>query len=744
MSAAGVTLTELNYTYNVASDSTIYTASVFPAMRGLVGRYNSANTTEEFIKKSTPAEWIETGFHVGYYDALQILQRSSNYGFIRAANNPLYNTASLVTPNLNNTSLSNDSMNFSGGKGLSDIEEFNLDTLSGREVTPITTLTKRTSSTFDADEEFIKTSENDDIVRLWTKAAYEADSNSDPLVEGFLIITGTDNIIQIYTEKKIAGKSEPEQIIYSLPSSVTENEFIIENKYNRPIPEDSFSRCILIYEYSQGDSGISIRVFPYHEIEYLTEENFDSANNELISKQNWEAKEPIFFTTSKTNGLPSGLSDNVNYYLRKNSSTGNYKIFKVKDGEYEQVTFAGAPTGTVRLHATYYDKCKDKDCFTIEVYNAKSGNTPIESWTVSRHPDLLDSSGLSTYVTRVLERSYYIRAIDNTYVPEDVLPMAQIDRLQLKGGSFGGIVTDSHMIKAAQVLRNSTEVPVTLISDAGWSTIGYQKELIDICESRRDCLPIFSVPQDASEGPDALMRTVDYRNGYSSQEGGLGSTRFGAIYTPWIKITSPYNDRDIFIPPAGIVVGLICRNAANTQMWAVPAGYKRGIVSAKSLSHNWSYTLQGTGDIATLVDNQINPIIRDREGNLVVWGNETLVTARNDMSALSNSLVMIIIQPSIIHLLRRYVTFENITDDVLDDIQTIIRNYLDNIKGNLGISDFIVVCDSSNNTEATISQNTIVVDVAHKPMNYIKHIQYRHTITRNLDSTTIVSSAMSS
>ena len=111
MPAAGVQTTELNYTYNVSANSTIYAASVFPAKRGRVNRYNSANTTEEFIKKSTPSEWIEIGFHVGYYDALQILQRTSNYGFVRAAENPLYSSATLV--HLDNKTLGNQSLNFS-------------------------------------------------------------------------------------------------------------------------------------------------------------------------------------------------------------------------------------------------------------------------------------------------------------------------------------------------------------------------------------------------------------------------------------------------------------------------------------------------------------------------------------------------------------------------------------------------------------------------------------------------------
>ena len=752
MSAAGVTLTELNYTYNVDADSTVYTASVFPARRGLVGRYNSANTTEEFIRKSTPAEWIESGYHVGYYDALQILQRSTNYGFVRAANNPLYSSATLVYQNnkkLDLSTVENQTLNFSGGRGVSDLNNFNMDTFSGREATPITTLTKISSSTFEANSRFMNTSEEEDEVLLWVKSDYEADPKSTPLITGKLVKTNvSNNIIQISYYDSVARSEQ----IYEVPDDITESEFIIANKYNQLITEEDYLRCVLIYEYSPGMSNIAIKVYPYRYQETLTIGNFVEDKNEIISNQDWGPTEPVRFVTKYSvvdpltgevsYNLPTNIDSGIAYYLVRDPETGYFKIHNSKNQEVEY----SLPNTNLNITLMPLDstKCNQEGCFTIEVFNSKSGDVPIESWTVSRHPDSLDSSGLSTYITRVLERSYYIRAIDNVFVDEDKMPLAQTSKLYLKGGSYGDIVTDSHMISAAQILRNSTEVPLTLVSDAGWATTGYQKELIDICESRRDCLPIFSVPYDSTVGPDALMKTVDYRNGYASASGGLGSTRFGALYTPWVQITSPYTDSDIYIPPSGVVVGIICKNAANTQMWSIPAGFKRGIIPAKGLSKNWSYTLQGTGDIATLIDNQVNPIIKDSDGSLVIWGNETLMSMKNDMSALNNSLVMIIIQPAIVHLLRKYATFENITSDVLDDIQILISNYLDKIKGNLGISDFLVICDSSNNTEATISQNTIIVDVAHRPMNYIKSIQYRHTITRNLDSTTIVSSAMSS
>ena len=727
MPAAGVKVTEQNLTYNVSAETTIYSASVFPAKRGLVDRYNSANTTEEFIKKSTPNEWIDIGYHVGYYDALQILQQSNNYGFIRAANNPLYGSATLV--HLDDRTFANDTLNFSGTKGFESPKEFDLSTVSGKDYTPIVTITKSDSTTFSAPDEFIELSEDGDTVKIWEKSSYDSDPSSDPLVAGTLVIN-TDGKIQVYEENS--------DDIYSLPNSVTSTEFVIENTSNALMPEGSYSRCILIYDYSPGDFNVSIKVYPYRFVEVIPEDSFDYDNSEIVSTQDWDSTEPIRFTT--TSMLPNGIEQYITYYLQRNPETGNYKIL---DARRNPVTITGRPRGVVRV-VPIDNKCTIKGCFTIEVFTSKSRNTPVETFIVSRHPDLLNESGVSTYITEVLEQSSYIRAIDNTSLPEDYMPMSQHNHLYLRGGSFGGIVTDSHMIKAAQILRNSTEVPVTLISDAGWATVSYQNELINICETRRDCIPIFSVPYSTTVSANALMDTVDYRNGYASGEGGVASTRFGALYTPWLNITDPYNDRTIAIPPSGMVVGLICKNAANTQMWAIPAGYKRGIVTAKSLTHNWGYTLQGTGDIATLVDNQVNPIIKDNEGNLVVWGNETLMTESNDMSALNNSLVMIVIQPAIIHMLRRYATFEFLTADTLNNIQIMITNFLNNIKGNLGVSDFLVICDSSNNTAETHSQNRLVVDVAHIPMNYVKYINYRHTITRSLDSTTIVSSAVNS
>ena len=59
-----------------------------------------------------------------------------------------------------------------------------------------------------------------------------------------------------------------------------------------------------------------------------------------------------------------------------------------------------------------------------------------------------------------------------------------------------------------------------------------------------------------------------------------------------------------------------------------------------------------------------------------------------------------------------------------------INSYLNDIVAQQGITDFLVVCDSSNNTPAVIDRNEFVAELFIKPARSINYVTVTFTATR--------------
>jgi phage tail sheath protein FI len=71
----------------------------------------------------------------------------------------------------------------------------------------------------------------------------------------------------------------------------------------------------------------------------------------------------------------------------------------------------------------------------------------------------------------------------------------------------------------------------------------------------------------------------------------------------------------------------------------------------------------------------------------------------------------------------KYTLFEFNDDFTRSQFRNSVNPYLREIKGRRGITDFLVVCDSTNNTADVIDRNEFVGDIYIKPARSINFIQ---------------------
>jgi len=81
--------------------------------------------------------------------------------------------------------------------------------------------------------------------------------------------------------------------------------------------------------------------------------------------------------------------------------------------------------------------------------------------------------------------------------------------------------------------------------------------------------------------------------------------------------------------------------------------------------------------------------------------------------------------------LAKAVIFEQNDETTRSGFNNALSSYLSEVQARRGISDFLVVCDESNNTSSVIDRNEFVAEVYIKPTRSINFITLSFVATRS-------------
>ena len=208
---------------------------------------------------------------------------------------------------------------------------------------------------------------------------------------------------------------------------------------------------------------------------------------------------------------------------------------------------------------------------------------------------------------------------------------------------------------------------------------------------------------------------------------------FGALYYPWIQVTSLRTNRPTFIPCAGDVAGMWTQNDETRGMHTTPAGESTRFSRILALKH----------DITDADQDILNPIglncLRSFPGvGTIIWGGRTqsnnpkwrYIGTRRYQSWIEESIITS----------TRWAAFEPHTPDPNDPLRTNLSSAINSFLTRLALAGtlasknpsqaFAVRVDEGNNTQDTIDEGRVIMDigVAHsKPGEFLI---YRFTQTR--------------
>ena len=292
----------------------------------------------------------------------------------------------------------------------------------------------------------------------------------------------------------------------------------------------------------------------------------------------------------------------------------------------------------------------------------------------------------------------------------------------LSGGSDDNAPTVGEIATGYDLLEDADTVDVNLLfatPDAnGAETIA--EDLISIVNARKDCMAFISPPIEDTVGSSTPATDV------KAFADGLTSTSYASCDSTALYVYDKYNDVYRWIGAAGHHAGL-CANTDNVaDAWFSPAGVNRGqLLGVTKLAFN-----PKKADRDTLYKARVNPIVSLPGQGTLLFGDKTLLSRPSAFDRINVRRLFIALEKAVSTAAKAQL-FEFNDEFTRAQFRNLVEPFLRDVKGRRGLTDFLVVCDETNNTSAVIDGNRFVADIFIKPSRSINFITLNFVATRS-------------
>jgi len=298
------------------------------------------------------------------------------------------------------------------------------------------------------------------------------------------------------------------------------------------------------------------------------------------------------------------------------------------------------------------------------------------------------------------------------------------------GGSMGwgnnGAAISSANLQAGYALYATPEiVDVNLIIggpgvDATDTATGvYLTGLVGQGSSARNDAMVFLSPTQT----DAI--TTKTAAAITTTKTTYGSNSYVVMDGAWKYQYDRYRDLFFYCPMNGDTAGLVARTEHTNDAWWSPAGMSRGQIK-NIIKLSWEPT---KADRDTLYKSSVNPLITMAGAGVILWGDKTAQIKPSAFDRINVRRLFIVLEKAIATAAKAML-FEFNDEFTRSAFVNMVEPFLREIQGRRGITDFKVVCDTSNNTGQIIDTNSFVGDIYVKPARSINYIQLNFIAAR--------------
>ena len=362
---------------------------------------------------------------------------------------------------------------------------------------------------------------------------------------------------------------------------------------------------------------------------------------------------------------------------------------------------------------------------------------------VSKASDASVNGSTNYYKQVIFNNSKYVYAVDpvdyaNTNVTwgntsaNTVFAKTTNQLVKLAGGT-DIVPTDSDLQTAYTLFENKEQVDISLVV-TGDASVAVQQFVIDnVVTPRADCIALISPPSTAVVNQSG-SETTNIQTWLTSLS---RSSSYVVADSGWKYQLDKYNNVYRWIPLNGDVAGLCVYTDTVKDPWFSPAGFNRGAIkNCIKLAWNPTKTYRDT-----LYAAGVNPVVSFAGQGTVLFGDKTLQSKPSAFDRINVRRLFIALEKSI-GTAAKFSLFELNDEFTRGQFVALVTPFLRDIQGRRGITDFKVVCDTTNNTPNVVDSNQFVGDIYIKPARSINFIQLNFVaVGTGVDFTTIVNAA---
>lgn len=289
----------------------------------------------------------------------------------------------------------------------------------------------------------------------------------------------------------------------------------------------------------------------------------------------------------------------------------------------------------------------------------------------------------------------------------------------------------SDIITSYDLFKNSEEINVdVLINGPGLATKEDSQAkanyLISVAESRKDCVAVISPYRSAVVGTNlnntsSATQTTNVVNFFDA----ISSSSYAIFDSGYKYMYDRFNNSFRFVPCNADVAGLMARTDLNQFSWYSPAGQQRGVFNnAIKLAYNPDKSQRDTLYIA-----RVNPVILQPGIGVLLFGDKTALSYNSAFDRINVRRLFLTIEKSLENAAKAQL-FEFNDEVTRANFVNIVEPFLRDVQAKRGIYDFLVICDTTNNTPDVIDNNEFRADIYIKPAKSINFVSLTFVATR--------------
>lgn len=247
-----------------------------------------------------------------------------------------------------------------------------------------------------------------------------------------------------------------------------------------------------------------------------------------------------------------------------------------------------------------------------------------------------------------------------------------------------------------------------------------QDAAITLAEFRKDFLYIVDTPFGLTS-TQARMWT----NGEYLRDEPIISS-YAAVYWSWLKDYDTEGLVYVWCPPSVFLGAKLIEVDNNYGPWYAPAGDTRGVLAAQDLEYSPSFPQREDiyGDL-----NCVNPIVKFPSKGIEIYGQKTGLRTNSALNRVNVRRMVIYIKKLVENALNSLI-FEPHNAESWQKATNLVNSILEPIRQDNGLTEYLVVIDSTTNTPDLIAKNIMSGIIKLVPTGTIEIIEISLNVYR--------------